>query len=276
MNTDFILPLHFKNITQSTQDFSDEEFGAYVRLLIYQWDKGFIPSEMNRLNRIAESCERNWNVLSQKFEKQESGLLKNKRMERIRDEKADYQHKRSLAGKASATKRQQNANKDLTNDEHNGQHKPNIVGEGEGEGLSNGESEKKTPFEPTETSLSCEMRKSWLKLMPQYPQEDERDLKALVRISYFVRNQMKEHKQNGDPYFKVLIHDHEILGLWEVLAGTAASDKFWKTKSLDSISTHIQEIWQKTNKNGTREQQLKQTFSELDQKIDEFYANKHG
>ena len=85
----FILPLFYKEINDTTSSWTDEEFGAYMRLLIHQWSQGEIPKEMKRLNRISESAERNWVLLGKKFLETDTGL-KNLKMEEIRSEKEAF------------------------------------------------------------------------------------------------------------------------------------------------------------------------------------------
>lgn len=79
-----ILPLYYNDINSSTEHWSDEEFGAYMRLLIHQWDKGSIPEDATRLKRIAATAKKHWKLLKEKFIKGEDGLLRNARMEEIR------------------------------------------------------------------------------------------------------------------------------------------------------------------------------------------------
>lgn len=55
MAKDPVLPLYYNDLTSSTQDWTDEEFGAFVRLLIYQWDKGALPSCVEELKKISPS-----------------------------------------------------------------------------------------------------------------------------------------------------------------------------------------------------------------------------
>lgn len=79
-------PCYYNDLRGSTQDWTDEEFGAYVRLLIYQWDKGFIPGEESRRVKIAETSKQHWALLSEKFESLENGNLVNKRAVEIKEE----------------------------------------------------------------------------------------------------------------------------------------------------------------------------------------------
>lgn len=88
-----VLPLYYNDINSSTEHWSDEEFGAYMRLLIHQWDKGFIPDDHTRLRRIADTAKKHWKILKQKFVKGEDGLLRNTRMEEVREDRIKHTNK---------------------------------------------------------------------------------------------------------------------------------------------------------------------------------------
>lgn len=107
-----VLPFYYNDILGSTNDWSDEEFGAYVRLLIYQWDKGFIPDEEKRRLKIADTSDVHWGLLSTKFREWEDGKLRNDRMEEIREEKRKHSEKQ----KENIKKRYQKSTKVLPND----------------------------------------------------------------------------------------------------------------------------------------------------------------
>ena len=87
-----VFPLYYNDIDRSTKTWTDEEFGAYVRLLMEQWDKGFLPKDYQRLTRIATSLDTNWPTLKNKFTEVD-GVLKNLRLEEIREEKARHSQK---------------------------------------------------------------------------------------------------------------------------------------------------------------------------------------
>lgn len=93
-----ILPIYYNDLNGSTRTWTDEEFGAYVRLLIEQWDKGCIPTEMKRILKIADSAEKNWPVLCQKFTPGEDGFLRNSVMEEIRKEREKFSNHQSENG----------------------------------------------------------------------------------------------------------------------------------------------------------------------------------
>lgn len=80
-----------------TAHFKPEEVGAYIRLLCYQWDKGWVSEEdfealsgleLDRLKKVIK-----------KFEKGTDGLFRNKRLEATRKEYIQYREKQSLNGK---------------------------------------------------------------------------------------------------------------------------------------------------------------------------------
>lgn len=90
-----VLPLYYNDITTSTQDWTDEEFGAYMRLLIHQWRQGGLPKDYQRLTRIATSLSTNWTMLQSKFPEVD-GFLKNPVMEEIRAKKAKHSEKQRV------------------------------------------------------------------------------------------------------------------------------------------------------------------------------------
>jgi uncharacterized protein YdaU (DUF1376 family) len=92
MAKDPVLPLYYNDIDSATRDWTDEEFGAYVRLLIYQWDKGGLPKDFQRLTRIATSLPTTWDFLKKKFD-QVDGVLKNRVMEEIREKRTQHKLK---------------------------------------------------------------------------------------------------------------------------------------------------------------------------------------
>ena len=88
------LPLYYNDIMRTCSTWSDEEFGAYMRLLMEQWDKGFIPKEHERIKRLITSFEKNWPIIKNKFSEID-GVLINEHMEDIRNEFATYSKKQS-------------------------------------------------------------------------------------------------------------------------------------------------------------------------------------
>lgn len=104
-----VLPLYYNDMLGATKTWTDEEFGAYMRLLIEQWDKGGLPNDFQRLTRIATSLTTTWPMLKEKFPLVD-GLLKNANMEVIRQKRAKYSEKQS----DNIRKRYQNSTKPPT------------------------------------------------------------------------------------------------------------------------------------------------------------------
>lgn len=80
----YFLPLYYQRLLTSTTGWKDDEFGAYLRLLIYQFDKGSIPNNMDAISRIAPSAKKNWNLIKEKFEQDSEGNMRNSVMDSIR------------------------------------------------------------------------------------------------------------------------------------------------------------------------------------------------
>lgn len=86
-----------------TADMAPEEVGAYIRLLCWQWNRGCIPVEPERQQRLAGGCV-SAAVLS-KFELCEDGALRNARMEKVRENSDGFRKMQSEKGKKSALAR---------------------------------------------------------------------------------------------------------------------------------------------------------------------------
>lgn len=87
-----------------TADMKAEEVGGFIRLLCHQWTKGGIPDDKDRAEMMAgligspSICY----VLA-KFEKDPvDGLLKNKRLEIVRQEQQEFSKSRSTSGRKGA------------------------------------------------------------------------------------------------------------------------------------------------------------------------------
>ena len=96
-----------------TRDFLDgtahllpEEVGIYMRLLIHQWSKGSVTTDMRRLRQITGGDDESiQTVLDEFFEDTGDGCRKNKRLEQVRLEQAEYREEMSKRGKRGAEAR---------------------------------------------------------------------------------------------------------------------------------------------------------------------------
>lgn len=113
-------PLYGADFRLATDHWSNAEVGAYLRLLIHQWEHGSIPSDQRRLARIVgesieDFCDL-WKTVGPKFAADESGVLRNTRLERVRDERTDFIRQKADAGRRSGEARRRQKNERETNE----------------------------------------------------------------------------------------------------------------------------------------------------------------
>jgi uncharacterized protein YdaU (DUF1376 family) len=99
--------LYTDDFLAGTIEMSQEEVGQFIRLLCHQWNRGSIPVETEKQQRLAGGCV-SVDVLD-KFDHYEDGLLRNKRLESVRTEKGKFLQSQSKKGKLSAEKRRLDA-----------------------------------------------------------------------------------------------------------------------------------------------------------------------
>ena len=82
---------------------SQEEVGQFIRLLCHQWNRGSIPVETEKQQRLTGGCV-SVDVLA-KFRLCEDGSLRNERLESVRTERGLFLQQQSIKGQQSAEKR---------------------------------------------------------------------------------------------------------------------------------------------------------------------------
>ncbi len=75
-------PLYTSEFIADTQDLTDAEVGAYIRVLMYSWNKGG-PVEKKRALRLIDNAKQVWPVLAQFFIEND-GMIYNNRLEKER------------------------------------------------------------------------------------------------------------------------------------------------------------------------------------------------
>ena len=88
------------DFTDGTQHFTNEEVGAYVRILMLQFSQGHLPFDYIE-RRLRPDCERLWPVIGYKFSIDDQGYYYNKRMEEEQLKRKNFVKSRhnNLAGK---------------------------------------------------------------------------------------------------------------------------------------------------------------------------------
>lgn len=95
--------LYADDFLAGTFDMSNEEVGAYIRLLCHQWNRGSIPVATERQQRLAGGSISE--LVLEKFEICDDGELRNARLESVRRERLEYSEKQAEKGRKSAEAR---------------------------------------------------------------------------------------------------------------------------------------------------------------------------
>lgn len=89
-----------------------EAEGAYIRLLAYNWQDGWIPSDIAKLARLCKTTPRKMQTLWDDFlcecftsTEQPAGRLVNPRLEQVRSDQVEFRNKKSGAGQLGAAAR---------------------------------------------------------------------------------------------------------------------------------------------------------------------------
>jgi hypothetical protein len=108
---DYYFPFKYQRFYSSTTDWTEEQEGAYLRLLTYQFDKGSIPNDLKKIKKISPKAVKNWGLLSKKFVQNSEGNLINIVMDEIRNDiqgKKDKNLKNGKLGGRPKTERLEN------------------------------------------------------------------------------------------------------------------------------------------------------------------------
>jgi uncharacterized protein YdaU (DUF1376 family) len=89
---------YVQDFLTGTLFFTAEETGAYIRLLCYQWDKGFIPDNEKLLAKITGAKKRPLENVLVKFTKSTEGHFVNDKLERVRKSQEEYSKRQSANG----------------------------------------------------------------------------------------------------------------------------------------------------------------------------------
>jgi len=95
--------LYTDDFLSGTLEMSQEEVGQFIRLLCHQWNRGSIPVETEKQQRLVCGCV-SVDVLA-KFKLCEDGLLRNERLESVRSERNLFLQQQSEKGRKSAEMR---------------------------------------------------------------------------------------------------------------------------------------------------------------------------
>jgi hypothetical protein len=240
----------YQRILTSCMGWKDDEFGAFVKLLIHQFDKGYIPDDPEEIGRIITSYKKNWPLLSKKFKNgAQDGELINGFMEEVRTKafkKSIINGKNgSEGGKAKSKQTLSERLSENVAFAKQTQSNTNLVIGSLVSGclIEGGTGETKQP-------IIQAMTDTWMGLKKDYPFDQDTDGHALFDIGEFLAKQLQ-----GKWLPETDIGYLAILESWTRLAKWLVADDFYKSFSLGSVARtkNIQTIWQKSKelKNGT-------------------------
>jgi uncharacterized protein YdaU (DUF1376 family) len=98
------MPLYVDDFIGGTMSFASDELGAYLMLLIYQWNNETIENDNEAIERISKTKMERLKRVLKKFELTDKGLI-NKRCAEIRLERERYIDGKSAAGRIGADRR---------------------------------------------------------------------------------------------------------------------------------------------------------------------------
>jgi uncharacterized protein YdaU (DUF1376 family) len=78
------------DFNEGTQDFTNEEVGAYLRLLLFQFAQGHLPEDRIRKRLGHDMFVKLWPTLKEKFIRDKGGLYYNVRLEEEQIKRANF------------------------------------------------------------------------------------------------------------------------------------------------------------------------------------------
>jgi uncharacterized protein YdaU (DUF1376 family) len=94
-------PIYWQRFIIGTLEMNAEEIGAYILLLIHEWDKGFVPTNDKELRKISRLSSKKLVKVLEKFEKVGEKYF-NSTLEIIRIEQTEKSNRRSESAKNAA------------------------------------------------------------------------------------------------------------------------------------------------------------------------------
>lgn len=97
------MPLMVGDWLKGTRGMRAEVRGVYLSLLLYQWDNGFIPSDIEELCLIDPELPKVWVTLKSKFQTDGPGRLINKKNQEVREFFSKQRSNGKLGGRKRKT-----------------------------------------------------------------------------------------------------------------------------------------------------------------------------
>lgn len=116
------MPLMIGDWLKGTRGMKAEVRGVYLGLLLYQWDNGYIPSDMEELCLIDPELPKVWDKLKSKFIEIEPGKLQNKKNDEVKEFWSKQKKNGGKGGRPKTKKPDVNPNDNPTTNPNNNLH----------------------------------------------------------------------------------------------------------------------------------------------------------
>jgi len=197
-----------------------EEKGAYIELLMLQFNRGHMTSHM-----VGQTVGQIWVNIQDKFKVDPKGLFYNERLEMEQEKRKTFtgSRKNNLLGKNQHTK----------NDKKRG----HMTSHMENENENVNENRIKDENLLNNNSLISVVCRNWYNKFPTYTKDQDQDYKAVNNIVQFMVRQhsIVDINSNTDRAL--------IITTMEQIAAEVEKAPFWANKPLKSIANNIQEFY---------------------------------
>jgi len=203
-----------------TMGMTFEEKGAYVHLLMMQFNRGHMTSHM-----IGQEVGQLWDKLRDKFTQDAAGLWYNQRLELEINRRQSFVKSRrnNVLGVNQYTKKEEES-------------KEEDSGHMDGHMTSHMENENTSI---NYTTINPKMVEVFKRHYPHYPVDEKSDFGACLQIAYLIAKQKKWTRES------VLNENlQNVLDAWEKIVQFSTTDKWYSTRSISDFLREFQRIVQ--------------------------------
>lgn len=118
-NGDYYFTFHYQRFYSSTSTWSEAEQGAYLRLLTFQFEHGFIPGDLKDIKKISPVAARKWPFFLKKFKKNIDGTYYNQVMKDLKEKREAKKAKAVENGKLGGQSRSKRLSERFSKNEAN-------------------------------------------------------------------------------------------------------------------------------------------------------------
>lgn len=259
MSKDPAFLFYSKEWLEGTAEMTSEEKGVYVDLLAHQHQKGSLPIETKKLAKLSGNSEKDflliWKELSTKFIPNGSGRLVNRKLNGIVTERFDRAWRNKIVGTLASVIKYSNNPYEINLQIKKKFRVEDFLSIPEQiltetitkwylkwfESIANANEDANANNKINNgvgKFLVSDMMVVWVKELPTYTKNEEKDSLACRSIADFI------FKSEGIAHgFGDKESEKKVIESFRIVAKEVGKDNFWKNKSLASISNHIQEFY---------------------------------